>query len=790
MGFIRMAKVDGRVQLMLVALLTAVGCGGDDGASADDISTTSAGGQGPGGQGQGGQGGQGQALRTVGGTLVGLDGGTLTLQNNGGDDLVLDADGPFVFPTGLADGATYQVTPTAQPDDPAQHCVVSYGAGSVDGEDVDTVTVVCLAGVEPLYPASGANWNDYVTHDGATRIGASDAPCDPLVAAGYGACIHGGAMRVIEVPGLGSCDDVVVSDTEGAFTWLCDDTGDEVRAVTTGLAEGTRLSDLIDFDAVSWRPLGVVIERAGVQHAASLETVWWQNPVEATGGGSLGADGTIYVVTATDSSYFFVSAPRVALVVEPGVELIGDATFHATASGDGPIPPPAPPTSGVHTLNGPVDFVWIEGRVAGTLVSLETHHSVIHGLSVQNGGFGLRDASDNLVSDVMVAGGAGMGVTRGLRNLFVDTRVTGRVGAASASAGLTLGNLSPSEGGANVLARTWVTSSTAGVLVDDSSFNALFGLTVAHVAESGVELTTAVIDTTMSGVAALNGASGLTLAGDFTKIVDVAAANNGVGIDSSNGAIFDGMVKVGDNQDDCVAAGPHAGIDTDCNPLGPSDFGTAHFGVEVHASFAGLVGDGGIDADGDDVNPNDDATPGVAEAASISDWLSFENGFRAWTIEAISFPHPDQRGPCQAASCRIFDFRLALGDLGDANGGGTGVAGPALLDVAGPPSGDDTLVHWVSTTATSQAECDAFFPGSTFFDNPDSCRVLILRRAYELLGDAEGNDNLLCESNETCVFTPNIGAYQGHGALVPVTGFVDGALSGIRLLRYEENGVM
>ena len=55
--------------------------------------------------------------------------------------------------------------------------------------------------------------------------------------------------------------------------------------------------------------------------------------------------------------------------------------------------------------------------------------------------------------------------------------------------------------------------------------------------------------------------------------------------------------------------------------------------------------------------------------------------------------------------------------------------------------------------------------------------------------DLIGNDNGLCESGETCLYTPNLGSYQGHGALVPVgNAFVPGLLTNVTLLRYSVNG--
>jgi len=43
-----------------------------------------------------------------------------------------------------------------------------------------------------------------------------------------------------------------------------------------------------------------------------------------------------------------------------------------------------------------------------------------------------------------------------------------------------------------------------------------------------------------------------------------------------------------------------------------------------------------------------------------------------------------------------------------------------------------------------------------------------LVNATERLFDERGNDNGLCESDESCVYSPNIGAYQGMAIPRPV----------------------
>ncbi|MCA9756423.1 MAG: T9SS type A sorting domain-containing protein [Candidatus Eisenbacteria bacterium] len=80
---------------------------------------------------------------TVGGTVTGFA-GTLVLQNNGGDDLVITGNGPFTFPTSLSDGASYDVTVLSQPN--GVNTVVLNGSGVINGADVTDVYVDSGAG--------------------------------------------------------------------------------------------------------------------------------------------------------------------------------------------------------------------------------------------------------------------------------------------------------------------------------------------------------------------------------------------------------------------------------------------------------------------------------------------------------------------------------------------------------------------------------------------------------------------------------------------------------------------
>ncbi len=80
----------------------------------------------------------------VGGSVAGLAGTGLVLQNNGGDDLTITADGAFSFSQPLNDGAAYAVTVARQPTNLSQTCAVANGSGIIAGADVTDVAITCV----------------------------------------------------------------------------------------------------------------------------------------------------------------------------------------------------------------------------------------------------------------------------------------------------------------------------------------------------------------------------------------------------------------------------------------------------------------------------------------------------------------------------------------------------------------------------------------------------------------------------------------------------------------------
>jgi len=131
---------------------------------------------------------------TIGGTVTNLVGSGLVLQDNGGDNLSVTANGSFTFTTAVASGAAYAVTVSAPPSSPAQTCGVVNGSGAANA-NVTNITVNC--GHNEWAWMSGSN--------DATKNGAT-----------YGTL---GVAAAANVPGFRNFGAVSWTDTSGNL-WL------------------------------------------------------------------------------------------------------------------------------------------------------------------------------------------------------------------------------------------------------------------------------------------------------------------------------------------------------------------------------------------------------------------------------------------------------------------------------------------------------------------------------------------------------------------------------------------
>lgn len=150
---------------------------------------------------------------TVGGTVSGLAGTGLVLQNNGGDDLSVAADGSFVFPGLVAAGGAYSVTVRTAPSLPGQSCSVTHGNGTVPGAVVTNVSIACSTPLPRFV---------FVTNELSANVSPNYFPTAGLPS----------MVGASEATGINPAGAVATPD--GQFVYIANGGSSEVRGYTVG----------------------------------------------------------------------------------------------------------------------------------------------------------------------------------------------------------------------------------------------------------------------------------------------------------------------------------------------------------------------------------------------------------------------------------------------------------------------------------------------------------------------------------------------------------------------------
>jgi hypothetical protein len=117
---------------------------------------------------------------TLGGTVAGLVGSGLVLQDNGANNLAVSVNGAFTFSTKILTGSAYSVTVLSQPGTPTQTCAVTSGSGTVAGANVTSVQVACtptyysIGGTVTGLAGSSLQLVDLYGGSGPKSLGSSD----------------------------------------------------------------------------------------------------------------------------------------------------------------------------------------------------------------------------------------------------------------------------------------------------------------------------------------------------------------------------------------------------------------------------------------------------------------------------------------------------------------------------------------------------------------------------------------------------------------------------------------
>jgi hypothetical protein len=747
-----------------------------------------------------GSGGGGPTTFRVSLDVSGLAGGGLVVTLNGGESLTVDESGVHTFTTELADGDAFAVT-LAQPS--LEQCSAEGAEGTVAGGDV-VVTIRCLPLVMPLYPSLAPLWNQYANADG------SDV-CVPAAVGRRRDCVHGGEQRFMLVAGIDSCAGISASDSENAFVWQCDDSTLPLRFRTKELSPGSGLTSLVSFEDGAFKTMTVTVRDGAGPLVTSVPTVWWANPVEPVAAAlTLDSPDTVYLVTE-DPGAPVVLGSDVSLAVMPGVTLTAAGTPAAVVAAQD------------------AKFVWFEGAVAGgtatdAIAIDNVPFTVLRNVTVDGAAentvalLGTRcsalidvEAHDAGYSGIILQEGAGSELRRvrtwnnglvGIGVLSGRHVVLDEVVVTSSTAGLAIAD---SEAG--VASHLVIANNLNGVVASLDSPNWVFGdvttmsndatgfslegesavvMNVTAAQNRGAFRFEALADPPLmhlfaSNLIAVNNGGGSDGSGDSglrfygvqsSTVRNVAATNNAdyafeLGVDGDQFLPTDlhvtGMVKI-DATATCQPLSGSLGVAADCGITGTSDH-TLVDDTYLGDSFVGKVVSDSV---------NTSHSGGLADHARIRDWVHFERWHRGWGLEGGLFPDPNSQRNCFDVTCRIWDWALASTQ-------------DELRGLNEIPDGDATFEQTWMVTATSQADCDAAIPGS-LFEGPDDCRTTFLLDALEVMFDGAGNDNLLCESNETCIVVPNFGAYQGHGALTNAGNFTSGTIVGVTLMRYTTNG--
>jgi len=153
---------------------------------------------------------------TLGGNLSGLAGDQVVLQNNGGNDLVLNGNGDFTFAGNVDDNSSYDVTVLTNPVSPDQSCTVTNGSGTVNGSNITDVLVAC--NTAPTITNDAFTGTEDVTFNGNVLDNDSDPEMDPLSVVSPGTFTAGGMGGDLTLLADGSLTYVPPSNAFGTAT--------------------------------------------------------------------------------------------------------------------------------------------------------------------------------------------------------------------------------------------------------------------------------------------------------------------------------------------------------------------------------------------------------------------------------------------------------------------------------------------------------------------------------------------------------------------------------------------
>jgi hypothetical protein len=621
-----------------------------------------------------------------------------------------------------------------------------------------------------IYPKN-QRWNDYIKNDGQDMFSASDTICTGAETGGHKACLHSGELKKIELINKSSCSDLTIQDSLNAFNWICRVLSNKVFFYSTGFNEGKYLSDLIDFTEVKWKRISVTIFEKGKVIVKTSEETWWSNEI-LLNRNSVSESYKIYIYTQNLNHLYISAVNNISIIGKPDTILTTGSSCTAI-------------TMYIETSN----FVMIEGRFNFGNGNVGLHLNNSRFSSVRN--FSTQDTNRNCATGT----GSSIYLFNVTNSYFEKIRISNVYNLSRNSSGFDIFNSDN-----NIFLNSNISNiSQNGLRLTGSSRNTFINIYIQHSAGSGILLSSTSNDNYFSNLTVTNGNSNgielisggrnlfsnLAIIGNgslasqnnlslqtngntFQNITFTGAVTTNINLNNSSNNYFTGNFK---SSNCTVTGGTNPGLGTTtCALNGSSDFNyngnTSTISISTGTVFIDRVTT-------NDTSNNSD-TNGIATFSAITDWNNFDNPARSWGRNDTVFPLASaNRGYSDtlAGTSRIFDWSLKTSDAQLRN------INPCPNQVQQFNSADqNTILHYYSTSS-----------------------VTFLRNAVEILNDGVGDEDGLCEANERCLFTPNMGAYQGHGNIIPAQTSssttltcrndpAGGTLTGISLFKQEVNG--
>ena len=560
--------------------------------------------------------------------------------------------------------------------------------------------------------------------------------------------------------------------------------------------------------APAWAKDSVTLYKNGVAVASSPSEVWWTDSVVAAasslfnspGPGLVSNSGTINVVTANTNFYGLnFTASNIGFVVLPPAVMSSLSSLNNCDLGNGLS------DGGNNTISlicaGSQNYLWVEGAFSGQTSAA----SVVYGLYLSGVNY----------------------------SVFNQLALADAEGPANGMGGM-ITNISQFNRFSNLV----VENANYGFYVSNANYNLIVNANSSNETQNSFELDTNATGNVLSNVVManlgqgqsqfqLNTSSNSNFFSRLTVTNNVGVGStNGVTVSQSNSNIFNNMISANNFGNHYSVAGAgrdplnivSASINNTFNQIALASFGDEHICFDTDTTgnlsvgnlwfdtavattcetpsgtnnsnslSATVFGPGGscavLTAQPLSVNAVVTAFPStfVSEPTSESsanytgltaaystgiDFYHFDNMYQGWGYAGV-FPN-SPASECQSGSgetaCQIWDWSLSKNDT-----------------------------NWLNTSGTGISSNSAFVPGGTcpaevngnVAVTDETSTYTFLQNAAEIIGSG-GNDNGLCETGETCLYTPNLGAYQGHGTLAQCN-FVGGTVKNVTMWGYEQNG--